>query len=940
MASRNHAGASSALPVVAPLPSAAAVALVGALAVFAASAQGAEVGMQLPSGVTAGPSVEGIHEFRLENGLRVLLFPDPTKETITVNITYLVGSRHENYGETGMAHLLEHLLFKGSTNHPNVPDELTKHGARPNGTTWLDRTNYFETFASSDENLDWALDLEADRMVNSFIAKKDLDSEMSVVRNEFEMGENEPNAVLEERVLSTSYLWHNYGNSTIGARADIENVPIDRLQAFYRMYYQPDNAVLAVAGDIELEKTLQLVNKKFGPIPKPSRTIPTLYTTEPAQDGERAVTLRRVGDSQALCVAFHVPAGSHPDYVALDLAAFILGDAPSGRLYKALVEPQHATWVASYQYSMKDPTVFMAKSGIPSDKSIETARNTMLETLDGLAKNPPTKEEVERARARMLKDWEMTMLNSERAALELSEWSAMGDWRLMFMHRDRLKAVSADDVARVAKTYLVENNRTVGTFVPTEKPERIEIPATPDVASLVASYKGGEAIAAGEDFQATPENIEAKVIRKTLPNGLELVMLPKKTRGATVNASLALHFGSAQSLQGHAQDAEMAGMMLMRGTSEHSRQEIQDEIDRLKARIGVWGGAEGANANIQTTAEHLEGSLRLVSEMLRTPAFPPAEFGLVKEAQLQQIEESKSDPQSLASIALERHVRPWQKGHPRYVSTIEEEKADLEASKVEKAVQFHRDFYGASNGELAVVGDFDPAAVEALVTTLLGHWKSPQPYERIVSPYRDVAPMDLSLEAPDKESAVFQAALPVELKDSDPKFPSLALSNFITGGGFLNSRLAVRIRQKEGISYGVGSWLAANAHDEGGWFRANAIYAPQNAERLMAAFKEEIARIREEGFTAEEVAEAKSGWLQSRAVSRGQDRELAGALASRAEENRTMAWDAELEKNVGALTPDQLVEAFREYIALEKMTFVRAGDFEKVRRQAGASAAP
>ncbi len=177
-------------------------------------------------------SVEGITEYTLGNGLHVLLFPDPTKPTVTVNITYLVGSRNESYGETGMAHLLEHLMFKGTPKHPNIPQDLTSHGGRANGTTWYDRTNYYETFPASEENLNWALELEADRMVHSFIAKKDLDSEMTVVRNEFEEGENDPESVLSQRVLSTAYLWHNYGKDTIGARADIENVPIERLQAF------------------------------------------------------------------------------------------------------------------------------------------------------------------------------------------------------------------------------------------------------------------------------------------------------------------------------------------------------------------------------------------------------------------------------------------------------------------------------------------------------------------------------------------------------------------------------------------------------------------------------------------------------------------------------------------------------------------------------------
>src|SRR2546428_3838923 len=308
-------------------------------------------------------SVEGMTEYRLQaNGLRILLFPDLSKPTVTVNITYLVGSKHENYGETGMAHLLEHLLFKGSTKHTNVPKELQDHGSRPNGTTWFDRTNYFETFQASDANLEWALDLEADRMVNSFVAQKDLDSEMTVVRNEFERGENSPMDVLEERVMSTAFLWHNYGKSTIGARSDIENVPIERLQAFYRNYYQPDNAILLVAGKFDEPRTLGLVTKYFDPIPKPQRVLQPNYTVEPTQDGERSVTLRRVGEVQGVVVAYHLPAGSHPDLGAFDVAGEVRGGFPSGRLYKALVETNKATSISGYSYQLKEPGVALFRA--------------------------------------------------------------------------------------------------------------------------------------------------------------------------------------------------------------------------------------------------------------------------------------------------------------------------------------------------------------------------------------------------------------------------------------------------------------------------------------------------------------------------------------------------------------------------------------------------
>ena len=270
------------------------------------------------------------------------MFPDQTKQTITVNITYLVGSRHENYGETGMAHLLEHMVFKGSPRHKDIPQELSAHGARPNGTTSWDRTNYFETFNATEENLRWALDLEADRMVNSFIAKKDLDSEMTVVRNEFEMGENQPVGVLFKRLLSVAYDWHNYANTPIGARSDIEGVPIERLQAFYRTYYQPDNAILLVAGKFEEAATLKLVNEYFGPIPRPTRVLPKMHTIEPTQDGERQVILRRVGDVQWAAIAYHIPAGPHEDHAAIQILNEVLGSTPAGRLHKALVEPGKA----------------------------------------------------------------------------------------------------------------------------------------------------------------------------------------------------------------------------------------------------------------------------------------------------------------------------------------------------------------------------------------------------------------------------------------------------------------------------------------------------------------------------------------------------------------------------------------------------------------------
>ncbi len=879
-------------------------------------------------------SVEGIDEYRLSNGLRILLFPDPSKQTTTVNITYLVGSRCENYGETGMAHLLEHMMFKGSKGHPNVPNELSSHGARPNGSTWLDRTNYFETFAATGENLAWALDLEADRMVNSFIAKKDLQSEMTVVRNEHEVGENHPRSVMQDRLMETAYLWHNYGHPTIGARSDIELVPIERLQAFYRTWYQPDNAVLVVAGKCDASRALALIQEKFGAIPKSERALPVTYTVEPPQDGERSVTLRRVGETQAIGVGYHIPAGSHPDHPVLEILASILGDAPSGRLYKALVEARQATSVSAWAMQIRDPGMLILTSELTRDQPAGEVEDQMIRIAESAGIAPPTPEEVDRAKASLLKDWELTMRDSQRAAIGLSEWAALGDWRMIFLHRDHLQAVKAEDVQRVAAAYLRRDNRTVGRFIPTTAPERVEIPPTPDVASLVSGYAGGAGMAKGEEFSVTPENIEAHVMRSSLPGGLKLAVLSKKTRGSSANFAIDLHFGDEQSLWGRAAAGDAAADMLMRGTRRHTRQQISDELDRLKARIRIFGGAQGVILGGECDTADLPDVLKLAAEILRSPSFPDSEFELLRQEHLAALEESKSDPRHLSSSLVQRHLYSYPPEDARYLPTPEEGIGRAKALKLQDVVRFHRDFYGASSGEVAVVGDFPPDSTATLIASLFGDWKSPKPFHRIDEHFVDVAPINQLVETADKESASFRAGLRVNLRDDDPDYPALVLANYMTGGGFLNSRLAVRIRQKEGLSYSVGSFFFAGRWDSSAAFGSFAIYAPQNNARFVTAFQEEIARVVDQGFTAGEMAAAKSGWLQQRQVSRSQDRNVARQLVEHAFNERTFDWDARVEQAVQDLTPGQILAAVKRHIDPSRISIARAGDFAGAAKKA------
>ena len=888
----------------------------------------------IPAGIQKITSVEGITEYELDNGLRLLLFPDPSKSTVTVNITYLVGSRHEGYGESGMAHLLEHLVFKGTPRFPNIPQELTARGARPNGTTWYDRTNYFATFTATDDNLRWALDLESDRMVNSFISAEDLQSEFSVVRNEFESGENDPGGVLLERVMSTAYLWHNYGKSTIGSRADIERVPIENLRAFYQKYYQPDNAVLTIAGRFDPAKTLSWVNEFFGKLPRPERVLPQTYTIEPVQDGERHVTLRRVGDVQITAAGFHIPPGGHPDFAAVQVLADVLTNEPSGRLYKALVEAGLASSVGSFAFSLKDPGYLYIAAEVLKDKSLDAATDSLLAVTEGFKSAPVTAEEVERARNRFLKFFEQTYNNSDRVGRGLSEYIAKGDWRLWFHYRDQLEKVTADDVNRVALQYLKPANRTTGVFLPDANPDRSEIPQAPDPKELLAGYQGKAVIAAGEEFDPSPSNILARTRSETLPGGAQVSLLSKTTRGNEVTATLTLRLGSLDSLQGKASVASFTAAMLRRGTTSRSLQQLNDELDRLKSSVSIGGSGQTVSVSLLSTRDNLLPTLELVTDMLRNPAFPEGEFTKLRDEWLASIEQSRSDPRSLAIRELSQRLSPYPEGDFRRTLSFDDEKAELMAVELADLKQFHADYYGATHATAAVVGDFEETTTRAALGALLANWQAPVKFERASERFFDVPGVETQILTPDKANAFMVAQLNLPLRDDHPDYPALVIANYMLGGGFLNSRLAVRIRQQEGISYGVGSFLNASPLDEDGSFGVFAIYNPENSARLLAALREELAKVIATGFSANELRDAQTGWLQGRNLSRSQDRELMGRLASYLYLQRTLEWDQDFEQRVAALTAEDIQAAFVRWIKPESLSIIEAGDF------AAASAQP
>jgi zinc protease len=897
-----------------------------------------------PSQVLASPagpvaklySVEGITEYRLPNGLRVLLYPDASKPTFTVNLTFFVGSRHEGYGESGMAHLLEHMLFKGTPTHADIWKLLQERGANFNGTTWWDRTNYYEELPATADNLDFALKLEADRMVHSRIAQADLQKEFSVVRNEFEMNENDADSVLEEKMFSVAYQWHNYGKSTIGSRSDIEKVPADKLRAFYAKYYQPDNAMLIVAGKFEPGPTLDLVAREFGSIPKPSRTLERTYTQEPVQDGERAVTLRRTGDVAVVGALYHAVSGPDPDWLASDAISDILANKPSGRLYKALVAAGLASEVWSRVYPTAEPGVILAGAKVRPGGSPEKVQKVLLDTIEGFAQTKIEEAEVERWRTSSLKNFELALTDTAAIGVALSDWAAMGDWRLFFLARDRLEQIKTADITRVAKSFLRPSNRTAGIFLPTQAPERAPAAALPDIAVALKDFKANEGADEAESFVATVENVEARTKRTSIAGGPELALLAKKTKKGAVHLNLTLRWGSAKELQNRRAAATLLGQMVLRGTKKHSYQELRDELDRLRAQLHVGserGSSEQANVTtftVLTVRDKLPAVIDLLAEILQQPAFAAAEFENLRKEQLSQLEEQLQDPMANGFTALNQRLYPWPKTDIRHIRSVPEQLAELQRVKLADLTQLHK-LWGSGSLQIAIVGDIDAQTVPQLIEQKLGKWKAPAPYERIARPYQASELADDAIQTPDKQMAAVGVGQALDLQVTDPDYPALALWNYVVGGS-ASSRLLNRLRQKEGLSYGAFTRLQAPPLDKSGSFLAGAICAPENADKAMTSILDELGTILRDGVGEAELADAKKSYAATWESQLADDDFVVAELSKGLFLKRTFEFWKDLNEKVQRVTAAQLLEVGRKYVSPEKLAKMRAGDLSKVKQ--------
>ena len=869
----------------------------------------------------------GVEELVLEgNGLRVLLLPDPSVPVVAVCVIYHVGSRNEAVGHTGSTHLLEHLMFKGSRRfNPSegkpIARVLERVGAHFNATTWFDRTNYYETLPP--EYLGLALELEADRMRNALLRESDLATEMTVVRNEFERGENEPFDALLKESFAIAFREHPYHHPTIGWRSDIENTSIDKLRAFYDTFYYPDNASLVLVGSFDRAEALELTARHFGPLPRAPHGIPPVATREPRQEGERRFVVRRAGEVGWVVVSWRAPEAAHTDTHALAVLADALAGGVTSRLYQRLVETGMCLDVQVAAWQLRDPGLFQVFATLNPPTPHERVERIIRKEVASIVRKGLSKAELERAKAQVEAQTAYHRDSPAQVAAGLAEAISSVDWRFYLDYPDRIRAVGRDDVLRVTGETFVEDSVSVGYFIPKDA----------HGGSGAIPHPGPQGVRPGPCFHH-PE-LAPLVREAALPGGGRILLLPRHS-----NTTVHLH-GSL--LAGHGllgteewSAASLVPDMLERGTSRHTRLEIARLLEDRGIDLDLF--ADGFNplevfCSGRCLARHLPLVLELLAEMLLAPGFPADELEKLRILRLGELAQAQEDTFHRAFEAFARLTFP--SGHPHYRRSFDERRAGLERLTREQLVALHGRLYGPASLVLALVGDFDVGVVEGRLGELFGSARggcreAPRVARR--GPH-DVSPDEVRESMPDKPNLDVVIGHPGGLRRSDDDFLAASLGNSVLGHSTLSSRLGMRLRDREGLTYGVISRFFGASLLDGPWAVTFSV-APPNLDRALTAVREELARFVAEGPSEAELSDERAAMAGSYRVSLATPTGMARELVRLVRHGLPAAEIDRIPERVLATQRAEVVEAVRRHIDPDRLCLAVAGDL--VAKQGGA----
>jgi len=901
----------------------------------------APAGVPAAAGFTRVRAEGGITEYRLEaNGLQVLLDPDRSAPVCTLMVTYHVGSRNEVTGTTGATHLLEHMMFKGSraynrdlgTGFDTLLDRL---GASNNATTWLDRTNYFEDLPSG--HLELALQLESDRMRGLLLRESDRRPEMTVVRNEYERGENDPVEALDKAITAAAFVASPYHHPTIGWRSDIERVPIEKLREFYDTYYWPNNATVTVIGDFDPAAALRLIARYYGPIPRSPHPIPQVYTEEPPQEGPRRVIVRRPGELGVVGLAYKVPGALDPDHAPLQILADILADGRTSRFYRALTDHNLTVSVDASPGFTRDGTLLTIYAQLAPGAGPAAVESALLAEIERLKGQGVSAAEVNRAINKERAATAYARDGSSAIAAQINEDIAVGDWTAYFTDPARIAAVTAADVQRVARRYLVEDGSTTGWFVPTgdpaaggggaggaEGPARAAAlrrsPARPPADARTAA---GAGVTGGMNAGGPSAKIAPRAASWSIAGGTLVAVKTSLRDVVTIAGSFPA--GECFNPPGNGAIADLTAGILDRGTTAHDPQALAQALEDVGASIQFSVDAENVAFSAKCLRSDLPVVVRLLAEQLRTPAFDPTEFAKLKTQLIGAYREKMGQTTFRAEHALARALFP--PGHPNRPPSDESYLADLGKATLAEVRAFHAAHYGPRDLICVAVGDLD-GTLAARWSEALSGWQGGSVRPRPAAAPPLGAGRTERIVLPGKSSVSVAIGQATGLRFGAPDRLALDLATEIFGGGYFSSRLLATVRNQEGLTYGIYARMADDTYVDGDW-RIAATFAPELLDRGLAATNRELARFCRDGVTPAEVALFQTAVAGSYELSLGTSEGLARELRLTLERGLPLAWIDDYPAALAALTPAQVNAAVHRYLNRDRMVTILAGSLPK-----------
>ncbi|MCE9584842.1 MAG: insulinase family protein [Planctomycetes bacterium] len=868
----------------------------------------------------------GIEEYRMANGLRVVLYPDSTQPKITVNLTVLVGSVNEGAGEMGMAHVFEHVLFHSVEGFPDISASLKELGANYNGTTSFDRTNFFETFNASHENLETAIRLESGRLGRAVMKPDDLEREGKIVESEFDMGASNPQRTVIMRMFGAMYDFHAYSREPIGTIEDFKSLKVENIKVFYKKYYRPDNAVLFVTGKFDTADVLGLITKHFGPLPGGTEGRPNYTTREPASTGERRFSVRKPGEASVVIAGWRVPGAAHQDSAVADVFSQMLASGKSGPLYEAIVGKGLAANVGCGSFTLRYASPLFVLATVPKDKDAELVEVAILDILEKKAASL-TDDDLERAQSVMEKDFDDLFNNAQSLSMALSEAESWGSWKLLLARREQTKGVTLEAIKAFAAKYIRLENRVVGRFIPDDKAAAVQVEPEPDVNvydPILAKMPATLHQAKGFDYVSA--NVQA-ALKWSDVGPAKIGIIRKETNGDHVHVHLFMPLAGRKEVFPKATAGDALAALMTERTKTLSKDELSKKLADLKSEISVTIAIDGANVSITTTKQSFAEAMKIAQEMLRTPVIEEAALKEFVQSTTDQIKSTLDEPQVIFQREMPKMLLP--EGDPRRGLSPEQEMAELGKLTVESVLAFHKEFMGATGMIGGIVGDVDAKDVEAQLLPIVADWKAARP--GVFEPTLAVDKLqsaEAHAETPGKPSAFTVLLQPIHLSVLSPDYIAIQAAASALFQDMLASRIPKKVRGEKALSYSTGGSVVADLRGDFGMVVLYTMTKPENASKALELIRSELAEALKSGITEEELAAFKKSYGNQVSEGRANDGRLAGTIVTFKLAGQDFTLWKTLDDASASLTTEAVNAALRKYIDPAKMGLIQVGDFE------------